>query len=127
MTKPNDFILNSDYLALAQTSTSDLTAYFGAETFSPGQAYDRTQDFVVPEAPASVDMCLISLNDGNYTLGSHYVISSNQPILHITVYRLNATTLRVKLHEFNSQAGGYYMPTQKVKIKVASFKPPNIF
>lgn len=127
MTKPNDFILNSDYLALAQTNKADFTAYFPAESFQPGQPYDRTQDFTVPYSQGAIDMFLISLNGSEYVLGAELVASVNSPILVFFVSRINPNTIRIRLHEFNSRTGGYDMPMQTVKIKVASFAPPNVF
>lgn len=127
MTKPNDFILNSDYLSLAQTSTEEFTATFPAETFPAGTPYDRTQDFRVKSTPGAIDMILTSLNGGNYTLGAYITISSGSPTLTIFISRINSTTMRVRLHEYTNQSGGYSMPTQSIKIKLASFNPPNVF
>ena len=124
MTKPSDFILNTDYLALAQTNTAEFTAVFAAETFPSGQANDRSQDFTVPASKGTIDRVLISINGGDYTVGSRLVLSTI-PALSIYVYRPNATTIRVRLHEFGSSS--YSMPMQTVKVKVSSFKSPNIF
>lgn len=127
MTKPNDFILNSDYLALAQTNKSEFTAIFPAESFQPGYPYDRTQDFTVPYSPGAIDLCMVSINGGDYVVGSSITLSMNYPILIVTIMRVDSKTMRVNLHEFNSRTGGYDMPMQTVKVKVASFKPPNVF
>ena len=127
MTKPNNFIMNSDYLSLAQTGSAEFTAYFPSETFQAGTPYTRTQDFTVQSQRGAVDMFLISLNGGDYNLGAKYEISRNSPFLNILIYRTNPSTIRVQLHEFTSQTGGYTMPMQTVKFKVSSFKPPNVF
>lgn len=132
MTKPNDFILNSDYLALAQTSKTEFTAYFPAASFTPGYAYNTHQDFTVPSSPGAIDMCLVSLNGGEYKSASNIDLSNlygSQPLyfLAIQVYRVGATTMRVSLHGFTNYTYGYNMPLQTVKVKVASFKPPNVF
>ena len=128
MTKPNNFILNSDYLSLAQTDTKEFTAYFAAETFGPGYAFDRTADFTVPYSQGSIDMVLISLNGGEYTLGAQMVASMGSPAtLAFLVSRISPNTIRVRLHEVNFREGGYSMPAQTLKVKVSSFKPPNVF
>lgn len=127
MTKPNDFILNTDYLSLAQTNKAELTAYFPAETFTPGYAHDRNQDFTVPSSPGAIDTFMISHNGGDFKLGGFLALSINTQVLSIIVYRLNANTIRVKLHEFTNKTGGYSMPAQTIKVKLVSFKPPNVF
>lgn len=128
MTKPNDFILNSDYLALAQTNNAtEFTAIFAAETFPAGYAYDRTQDFKAPSSPGAIDMYLTSLNGGEYNLGNYIVISSGSPTLSIYISRVTSNVIRVRLHEFTNQTGGYSMPMQTLKIKVTSFEPPDVF
>ena len=126
MTKPSDFILNSDYLALAQTGSAEGMAVFAAETFPAGTAYTRTADFTVPATPGAIDMFLVSRNGDDYTIGSSRTISMNSPNLWISIYRLNATTIRVMLREFTNTTGGYSMPTQTIRVKVSSFKPPNV-
>ena len=134
MTKPNDFILNSDFLSLAQTNKAEFTAYFPAASFTPGQPYTKQFDFTVPSSPGAIDMCLISLNGADYKSASIINLSklyaTDPPPLYfltIAVYRVNATTMRVILHGFTSYTYGYNMPAQTVKVKVSSFKPPNIF
>lgn len=126
MTKPSNFNLNSDYLSLAQVSNNEFTAFFLQELFPEGQAVDRYQDFTIQATQGAIDSVMISLNNADYKLGSYLRISS-VPALSISVYRTSPNTLRVRLHEFNNQTGGYSMPLQTVKIKVSSFKPPNVF
>lgn len=127
MTKPNNFILNSDYLSLAQTNKAEFTAYFPAEHFDPGYPFDRTQDFTVPYTPGAIDMYLISINGSDYMLGAMVTVQVNSPALAFIVSRINSKTLRVRLHEANWRTGGYDMPAQTIKVKVVSFKPPNVF
>jgi hypothetical protein len=124
MTKPSDFKLNTDYLALAQVSGAEYVAVFPSETFPGGQAYDRTRDFILPAVKGAIDRILISCNGGDYTIGSAVVFSSK---LRVFVYRPDASTIRIRLHEYNVSSGGYAMPMQTIKIKVSSFKPPNVF
>lgn len=127
MTKPSDFTLNSDYLSLTQTGSEEGMVVFAAEHFDPGTMYTRTQDFKVSSQPGAVDMFLLSRNGGEYTLGSQIIVSLNTPNFWIITYRLNANTIRVMLRVFLSQTGGFDMPMQTIRVKVSSFKPPNVF
>ena len=124
--KPNNFVFNTDYLSLAQTNKVDLTAIFAAETFPAGQAHNRYQDLTVSSSQGAIDRVLISRNGGDYIIGSNLTISTF-PDVQISVYRTSPTNLRVRLHVFTNQTGGYSMPMQTLSIKLTSFKPPNIF
>lgn len=124
MTKPNEFILNTDYLALAQTNRAEFTAVFPQETFNAGQAYTRTRDFICQATNGAIERVLISRNNKDYMVGSKLTISE-QPTLWVSVYRLNKSTIRVRLHEYSSNS--YTMPLQTIKIKITSFRPPNVF
>jgi hypothetical protein len=126
MTKPSEFKLNTDYLALAQVSDAEFTAVFPPETFQGGQVYDRTQDFTLTATKGAIDRVLISHNGSDYTVGSALTIST-APILTLFVYRPNSSTLRIRLHEYTSSSSGYAMPMQTIKVKISSFKPPNVF
>lgn len=127
MTKPSDFIMNSDYLSLAQTSSDELTAYFPQATVQAGQPYTTYQDFQVKATTGAVDMFLVSINGSNYAIGPEYALSSTAPFLSIIAFRNTPSTIRVQVHAFTSQSGGYVMPTLTVKLKISSFKPPNVF
>ena len=134
MTKPNDFILNSDYLSLAQTYSTELTAVFPAETFQPGSTEVRTVDFTVPKSQGAIDMFLISLNGADYELGAslldHQISPQQGPpyyYLEFLVVRTSPTNIQIQMHEFNQSTGGVSLPTYNVKVKVSSFRPPNVF
>lgn len=126
MTKASDFIMNTDFLALAQTGTAEFTAYFPSGTFTPGQPYEQTQDFSLKATNGAIDRILISRNGGAYTVGNSLTISTN-PALSIFVFRPNASTLRIRLYGYTASSSGYTMPAQTIKVKVSSFKPPNVF
>lgn len=129
MTKPNDFILNSDYLPLMQVNNAEFTAYFPAETIPSGSAWERTQDFTVPASSGAVDTILMSLDGSNYIVGGVIVPPDQQShvIMSISVYRQSPTTMRVKIRAYTSISGGYLMPAKTVKVKVSSFRPPDVF
>lgn len=130
MTRPNDFVLNTDYLALAQTSREEFTASFGAESYPGGAAVTRQHDFKVKSTPGSVDRILISRNGGDFTVGPSITIplmtgGFTDGFATIWVYRLDASTVRVRLRIDASQA--HTVPAQTIKVKLASFNPPNVF
>lgn len=127
MTKPSSFILNSDYLALAQSGRSEFTASFPAQTHQGGYAYDTDRDFQVASIPGAIDRVLISRNGGDYVLGSYLVVDDpSGAFVTIKVFRPNSSTVRVRLHVYSSQTT-YTVPAQTVKVKISSFQPPNIF
>lgn len=132
MTKPSDFTLNSDYLALAQTDSQELTAVFAPEHFDPGQVV-RTYNFTVNPSQGAIDMFLISLNGADYVLGASLLerqYGQGDPpyyYLEFLVMRTSPTNIQVQMHEYNNYTGGVSLPMQTVKVKVSSFKPPNIF
>lgn len=134
MTKPNNFTLNSDYLALSQTDSQELTAIFPAEHFDGGTQITRTRDFTVRTSQGAIDMFMISLNGSDYVLGSslldHQISPSYDPpyyYLEFMAMRTGPSTIQIQLHEACYYTGGFDMPMQTVKVKVSSFKPPNVF
>ena len=131
MTKPNDFILNSDYLGLVQTNKAEFTAYFPAETFPESEEIERSQDYTVPYSPGAIDMFLVSVNNNNFAIGPRVSLQNGSPtlnsIVEILASRISPSTIRVRLHEFNVVSGGYSMPAQTLRFKVVSFIPPNVF
>ena len=124
--KPNDFILNTDYLSLAQTDKRTLSVFFAPETFSGGTAHNRTQDYTIPRTQGAIDRILISHNGGSFKVGDRLVISTAPNLAYINVYRTNPSTIRVRRHVYTSQSS-YSLPTQNIQIKLASFKPPNVY
>lgn len=131
MTRPNDFIVNTDYLALAQTSSEDFTATFGPEEYPGGDTVTRTLDFKVKSVPGSVDRVFISYNGGDFTVGpSHEVVLRGDEIstlgyMRFWVYRVDPSTMRVRLIIKDAQP--HSIPAQTIHVKVDSFRPPNIF
>ena len=127
MTKPSQFIANSDYLSLAQKSTTEFTVVFPQETLPEGQTSIRTHDITVSSVTGAVDEIMISRNNSDYYLGNLLVVNANSPSLSFYVYRSSPDTLQVRLCSYNSTAGGYAMPTQTIKVRVSSYLPPNVF
>lgn len=133
MTKPSNFTMNSDYVSLAQTDSDEFTAFFAPEHFDSGYQNTRTRDFTVKTSKGAIDMFMISLNGADYVLGAdllaHQIGQGDPPYYYLDflVLRTGPSTIQVQLHEACYYTGGFDMPMQTVKVKVASFKPPNLF
>lgn len=126
MTKPSDFIINTDYLSIAQSGNFEFTASFAAQTYAGGYAYNRDQDFSIESIKGAVDRFMISRNGDDYTVGNLRYHRENSSYYSIFVYRPNSSTLRIRLRAFSSQPS-FTVPAQTVKVKVSCFKPPNVF
>lgn len=133
MTKASDFILNSDFLALAQKSTNEFTMVFPHETFSgPTTVYERNFEFNVPSVQGAIDEIAISYNGSEYALGNsiHYEgtnMWTDPAGLGVSVHRISPNTLQVKLYISVYDAYSYDMPDQTIKVRISSYLPPNIF
>ena len=130
MTKPSDFFMNTDYLPLAETAKNEFTAYFGPETLSGGTQIERTSDFAVKATKGAIDRMLISRNGGPYRVGDSVwaQLESGQYTANISfwMYRPNASTIRVRYRAYTSNPS-FSVPAQTIKVKIASFEPPNVF
>lgn len=122
--KPSSFILNTDYLSLAQTAKKEFQAYFAAEPFASGQ-FDRFQDFAIPRTQGAIDRVLISHNNGSFIVGDKLVISQSSQIIYVNVYRTTPTNIRVRLHVYTPSQ--FSMPAHNIRVKIASFQPPNVY
>lgn len=134
MTKPSDFILNSDFLSIAQISSNTLTANFSGGTLSGGDYIERTVDFSVAAQNGAIDNIMLSKDGGNYQVGNwqRLEIAPNDSefkriVGFISVYRINASTLRAQMVLENVSPNALDYPAMTYKIKVSSFKPPNVF
>jgi hypothetical protein len=130
MTKPNEFYMNTDYLPLAETGKNEFTAYFGPETLSGGTQIERTSDFTVKATKGAIDRMLISRNGSPYRVGdsvwNHLSENQSTAIISFWVHRINASTIRVRYRAFTGNPS-FNVPAQTIKVKIASFEPPNVF
>lgn len=142
--KPNDFIQNSDYLALAQTGRSnEFVANFPAKTY-PTQGYefwdaDDYQDFTFPTVKGAIDQYCIKNGDNGWITSNSLtqVPNVNQNTFQndnggyvILIYRLNANTIRVRL--IRLAPGGSFQsvptaPAVSFRVRGVAFRPPNAF
>lgn len=131
--RPNDFILNSDYLSIAQINNSTYTITIGAGTLQPypqtGWVSTQTFDFTIPSYQGIIDRVLIKKDSNDYVLGTtHSFMASANVGGHINVYRASKTKLRVDVTLSNTDnANPSSYPNMTFKVKVARFYPPNVF
>ena len=126
--KQNKFILNSDYLSIAQTNTSENTVYVGGGTLLPHQHTEQFFDFTVPAQKGAIDRTYINYDNNGWMIGSIMRISLSIELTGIVhVFRTNSNTLRVQflLENYSGNTNSY--PSMTFTIRVASFRPPNVF
>lgn len=125
MTKPSNFIMNTDYLSIAQTYKNSYTYVVPPGTIpASGQVIQHT-DFAIEPQNGAVDQIMISLDSGNLRVGQAYAVdlpSGVGAVLHVD--RTAANNLRAQV-TINGTASTSY-PVMTFTIKVVSFKPPNI-
>ena len=133
--KPNDFTLNSDYLSIAQVSSNTYDVYVGGGTLQPGGYTEQNFDFTIKNEIGAIDRVLISKDGGSYRLGKQMSLfptwtGTEKVAGWLMVYRTSGSNLRAQLvlenySEDMSITASY--PSMTFKIKVSSFKPPNVF
>lgn len=130
---PTKFTLNSDYLSIAQVSSNTYNITVGGGTLVFGGYTEQNFDFAIPSNAGASDRILISKDYGEYMLGSYMLLiptydSANNKIVEgfLQCYRPNASTLRAQLVLENHGDGTATYPGMTFRVKVASFKPPNV-
>lgn len=138
MTKPSDFIFNSDYLALAETGRSELFVAIPPMAYNQNLGRDVATSYSVdlncPATTGAIDEFQITYNGDTFysdqIFNTSYEISqgvwSSSWILKI--YRKNSKQISILVWYF-PQAGtsGGTTPPISINISVCSFRPPNLF
>jgi hypothetical protein len=128
MTKPNDFILNSDYLSIAQVSSNTYTVNVATGTLAGNSYTEQDFNFKIRTQKGASDRIMINKDSGRYYLGSYRQINPATNVYgFIQAYRTDADTLHAKLvlENYNNASSTY--PAMTFSIKVTSFRPPNVF
>ena len=126
--KPSDFILNSDYLSIAQVSSNTFTLAIGAGSLTGNNYTERNIDFKIRAQKGACDRILISKDGGRYYIGSYRQLNPNTDIYgFIQLARTSADNLRAKVVLENYSTSTESYPTMTFSIKVSSFRPPNVF
>ena len=126
--KPSEFILNSDYLSIAQVDSKNYNVYVGGGSIAGFGYTEQNFDFATPAQTGAIDRILISKDNGDYMLGSYMSLVVNMDVTgFIQITRTSKTNLRAKFVLSNYNSGVSTYPAMSFKIKVSSFKPPNVF
>lgn len=126
--KPSEFILNSDYLSIAQVGSKTYDLTIGAGSITLGNYTEQNIDFQAQAIAGAVSRVMIAKDGGNYRLGSSMTFYPTSEIRgDIQVFRQTASTIRVKVTLQNYGQGTSSYPSMTFKIKVSSFMPPNVF
>lgn len=141
MTQPSNFIFNSDYLTIAQVSTTEpYTVFFPPQQFpSHGQVIDSfhvNQDIPSTAIAGAIDRIMIEYNGNVYV--ANKLTKPADPIFSdeiyydqfwiLTVYRKNKTTLTARCSFFPPTQSQSIptSPSLTFKISATSFKAPNV-
>jgi len=126
--KPSDFILNSDYMSIAQVSSNTFTLTIAAGSLT-GQNYtEQNIDFTIRAQKGASDRIMISKDGGRYHLCSYRSLNPNTDIYgFIQLTRTSANNMRAKVVLENYSASTESYPAMTFSIKVSSFRPPNVF
>lgn len=141
MTKPSDFILNSDYLTIAQASTtSPYTVYFPSRAFPTNagiiNSFHVDQEIPSTAVVGAVDRIAIEYNGTRYVADT--INKPADPLLEyeleydqfwvLTVFRKDRTTLVARVTYFPPTRSSSVpsTPALTFTISATSFRPPNV-
>ena len=141
MTKPSDFIMNTDYLTIAQASRlSPTTVTFPSQTFptdsSGMHAFYLEREVSFPASAGSIERFYIQY-DGVWNSASQlsggggydYTISGSKQGWSLHLYRKNANTITARC-DYTPPEQAQTTPSTPAltfQISAVSFKPPNVF
>lgn len=132
--RPSDFILNSDYLSIAQVSSNKYDITVGAGSLTVNNSSTQNFDFNTSAQTGIIDRVSISKDGGSFRIGSNMTFYptwqsdlSNNVRGDLFVYRIDKTHIRVQIILQNYGTGTSTYPSMTFSIKVSSFRPPNVF
>lgn len=126
--RPSDFILNSDYLSIAQVSSNTYTVTVGGGTLVAQGFTEQNFDFKIRTAEGASDRVMISKDGGRYYLGSYRQIEPATDVAgFVHVYRTSSNNIRAQVVLENMSASTVTYPAMTFSIKVSSFLAPNVF
>lgn len=151
MTKPSDFIMNTDYLTIAQASKMDpFTVIFPPQLF-PATAehpdpyttiytlhpFHSEQEIIAPTLAGAIDRFIIEYNSQKYVAnqlmrsgditisGGNYAVDQGWLL---TIFRKDANKIVVRC-DYSPPTKASSIPSSPsltFKISVTSFRPPNV-
>ena len=128
MTRPNSFIMNTDYISIAQSSKYNHNYIINGGTVPAHDQFFQHTDFMVPSQKGSIDQILISLNGGPFKVGVRYGVKFSNGGGYLDVYRISPNTIRAEMVINNAMGdSAINYPLLNFTIKALCFKPPNVF
>ena len=136
MVKPSDFILNTDYLSIAQVGRNTYTCTMPGGTLAAWAFAERNFDFTTTAQNGAIDNILIKKDNDPYLNCSYMRLQPTTDtdgiiVGQISVFRTSSTNLRVQVILENQSyiipGPTLSYPSMTFTIKVASFLPPNVF
>lgn len=125
--KPNDFILNSDYLTLALLGKTDIDFTVPARSLNEGEVERANYYFNAPRQIGGIDRFYVSIDGNNYSFSYTKRISYGAPYVEFNFSRAGESQIKVEVvYSTNTASSSYDFPAYHVLSKVYSFKPPNI-
>lgn len=134
--KASDFILNSDYLSIAQVDKTNYTFTVPGGTIGPDDYMSQNYDFSTTAQNNTIDNVLIRKDADSFIHGDYMWIqptkTANGVISgFVRVYRPSATTIRaqIMLENLSYIYPGVSLsyPGMAFTVRVSSFKVPNAF
>lgn len=129
MTRPRDFIFNTDYLALAQSDRKELQFDIAAKTISPYSTGNDGMGKNVTANPGAIDRFYLSIDGNNWNVASSLkkVFENNTDLfMKINASRASNNSIRIRIEYTNKTASGYTFPATTIYVRLDSFKPPNV-
>ena len=132
--KPNDFILNSDYLTLANVENRTYTATISGAVIPSSGGYALDYTFPCKAAGQTITRACMHHSTWNNTSiwgvgtsGSTTWKNSSNKTIDEAFILTNPTDSTIKLSVYLRGDAGAIVPSHTITIKVFRFKVPNVF
>lgn len=126
--RPNNFVLNSDYLSLGMIGQTNTNFDLPSRSVGQGSAtFDYTFD--APSQSGAIDRVVMQANGGSMFAGFNATISENtSPLQDIELYltRVGSSTFRLRARYLNNASSSHTFSSYQLNIRVSTFRPSNI-
>lgn len=128
MTKPRNFILNSDFLSIAQYDRGEFTYSIPTHTIVAMGYVHSEATFTVSTKDGVIPRIMIKRGSDPYRLGSYlqYVEAGGTVPCALTAYFSAKNTLKVIFDAMNYSSDQQTTSAVTFTIKVCCFRPPNM-
>lgn len=146
--KASNFTLNSDFLSIAQTGGKEFSVFVGGGVLQESQQSVQEFSFAMPVQNGSIDRIMLKKDSSNWMVGyylscypdvteawwidsggtKHYVDGSGLIVAQLIIYRSDKNTLKAKVVIWNNSPSLTITYASMIfRIKISSFKVPNVF